>query len=58
MDKTDLLLAASEHPESLSPEDIKRLLSDPETAEIYRMMTVCATALNGQKPDYRRTNRP
>ena len=48
MEKTDLLLAASEHPESLSPEDIKRLLSDPETAEIYRMMTVCATALNGQ----------
>lgn len=48
MDKTDLLLAALEHPESLSPEDIKQILSDPETAEIYRTMTECSTALNGQ----------
>ncbi len=48
MDKTDLLFDFIEHPERYSPEEAKKFLNDPETVEIYRLMSDTSSALHGQ----------
>lgn len=40
MDKYDKLLDAVEHPENYPPEELERIASDPDTAELYR--TLCS----------------
>lgn len=40
MEKIDRLLDALEHPEHYSPEEIENLLTDPETASLYRLLCI------------------
>lgn len=49
MDKYVLVFDIIEHPENFTPEQLKRILSDSETAEIYRLLckTESAVKANG-----------
>lgn len=38
MEKIDRLLDAIEHPENYEPEEIRQLLSDPETGSLYKLL--------------------
>lgn len=46
MDKYDLVLDIIGHPEKYSPEQIESLLSDPETKEIYEIVSLTSSAAN------------
>ena len=39
MEKIDRLLDAIEHPENYDPKELRQLLSDPETGDLYRLLS-------------------
>lgn len=51
MDKYDLVLDIAEHPEKYSPQELERLLADPEVKELYGILAETASALNAQDAD-------
>lgn len=52
MDKTERLFDAIEHPEHFSDEELDAMLKDPETGEIYKLISKTKDALtNCSKPD-------
>lgn len=46
MDKYDLVLDIIGHPEKYSPEQLEKLLSDPETKSIYEIVSLTSSAAN------------
>ena len=44
-DNTDLLLEAIEHPERFSDDELSKLLQDPDTRELYLILTKTADAI-------------
>ena len=45
MDKYRLVFDVIEHPEKYPPEKVEELLSDPEVAEIYRLLCLTASSV-------------
>ena len=45
MDKYRLVFDVIEHPEKYPPEKVEELLSDPEVAEIYRLLCLTTSSV-------------